>query len=90
MGAMLYELLTGATPFNNAAPADLLLAHVHDDPPPFRPESGVPEKVQALVWRCLAKTPESRPADGRELAAALQALWTPTTDPTDFGPTLTR
>jgi serine/threonine-protein kinase len=51
------------------APVATALAHVNDTPPAL-PDS-VPADLRAVVGACLAKSPEDRPADAREVAVAL-------------------
>jgi serine/threonine-protein kinase len=73
LGVVLYELLTGAAPFDRETPLATAMAHVQQPPPPVlaaRPEA--PQPLAAVVERCLAKRPEDRPASATELAAALR------------------
>jgi len=71
VGVMMYELLAGRLPFTGASSMDILLAHATEYPPSFA-ELGlsgwVPEEVEQLVFDCLAKHPEDRPQQARELA----------------------
>jgi len=72
LGVVLYELLTGAPPFDRPTPLATAMAHVQDDPVPLataRPD--VPPALAALVERCLAKEPAVRPPSAADLAAAL-------------------
>jgi serine/threonine protein kinase len=74
VGAVLYEMLTGATPFATAP--DIFGAHVHDPvvPPSLRaPECDIPAAVDRVVLRALAKSPAARYASAREFGAALEA-----------------
>src|SRR6185437_13245921 len=61
LGAMLFEMLSGRPPFAGQAYAELVQSHVHE-PPPALASLGVavPEAVEALVARLLAKAPEDR------------------------------
>lgn len=74
LGSVLYEMLTGAPPFA-ARSMQALMALIQASPPPsaraVRPE--VPDSVDALVRRCLAKQPRDRFATGGELRLALEA-----------------
>ncbi len=83
-GIIAYELLTGATPFEDAeTPVAMLYRHVHDDPTPptaVRPE--IHPHLEQWVLSLLAKRPEERPtADGARqqldeiLAEELGARW---------------
>ncbi|NCG21318.1 MAG: AAA family ATPase [Rhodobacterales bacterium] len=61
MGATLYELLTGRTPFPETNPRALLHAHLARDPAPIRqivPQ--VPQVVADIVHRLLRKEPAQR------------------------------
>jgi serine/threonine-protein kinase len=71
VGVILYELLTGRTPFGVDSTMDLLLAHATEEPHPFgRPDapSPVSPAVEQVVLSCLAKDAHDRPASARELA----------------------
>ena len=71
LGAMLYEMLTGGPPFRANSLAGLISKHLHEPPPPFPHESGVPPALAAACFRALAKNRNDRPIDaiafGREL-----------------------
>jgi TolB-like protein len=70
-GCVAYELLAGEPPFSGPASAQLR-AHLITEPAPIGTRrAGVPEALAALVGRCLQKDPADRPADARELIAAL-------------------
>ncbi len=72
LGIVLYECLAGRRPFANGNPVKIALAQVHETPPPL-PQS-VPNPVQELVGRLLAKDPTSRPAGGGALAREIATL----------------
>lgn len=73
-GAMLYELFSGYPPFYPQASEE----RIRNERPPTLAVAAVPTAVAQLVDRCLAKSPEDRPADmesvERELAAVSAAL----------------
>jgi len=70
LGIVLYEAITGEVPFSSAAFPDLCLKILLD--PPRRPvEREVPDALWSVLLRCLAKEPEERFANVRELLAAL-------------------
>lgn len=74
LAVMLYQLVSGKTPFDAEGTVGLLLKHVHELPPPLASLpgcEGLPMPVCNLVMACLDKSPEKRPADGRSLGAAL-------------------
>ena len=73
VGATLYYLLTGQPPFT-AKKMDELVDAVTSTPAPSPRSlvSAIPPRLAAVVQRCLAKTPDKRPATYRELAEALR------------------
>jgi len=71
-GAVLYELLTGRTPF--VAETDLAAAMLRltSDPiPPRAVRSGIPRGLDAAVMRALARDPELRFASATQMAVTL-------------------
>jgi serine/threonine-protein kinase len=80
-GVILYELLTGATPFTGGSAMDILRRQANDVvvPPSLRaPERDIPPALDRVVMRALRKRPEARFPDAdtfaRELRAAARAL----------------
>ena len=77
LGVMLYEALTGYVPFGGDEVYAVVRGHLLEAPPP--PSSLVAElpwHIESVVLAALAKHPEDRPADGRELATYLRACAT--------------
>lgn len=73
LGGVAFYLLTGQTVFQGAKSTELLVSHLQE--PPRRPSKmidGVPEDLQAIVLKCLEKSPDDRYADVIELRKALQ------------------
>jgi formylglycine-generating enzyme required for sulfatase activity len=70
LGAVMYELISGAPPFARIGTADLERAICESDAPPLDTEP----RIAALVARCLARDPEQRFASGEELREALERL----------------
>jgi len=73
LGATLYFLLTGAPPFEAQSPGALFVAHLTEAPqsPSARRGEALPDELERIVLRCLAKRPEERFTSARELYAAL-------------------
>lgn len=72
VGVVLYEMLTGRTPFEGDSAVSIALAHVNNEP--RSPRSVVPEitpALDAVVMRSLAKRPSDRFADADAFLAAL-------------------
>jgi serine/threonine-protein kinase len=90
LGALLYLLLTGRLPFQDAgATLDILRAHLDRDPPPFAAAGAVdvPRAVEAVVLGCLMKYPHERPQSAREVASRYEkALGVPLLGPEDAAP----
>lgn len=76
LGVILYELLTGQRPFRAADVEGHLRAHLVDTPAsPRHLVPDVPEAVERLVLRCLAKSPEARFPDFGALRAELTTCY---------------
>jgi serine/threonine protein kinase len=77
LGAVFYELLTGAPPFVAETATAIVAKHLSQPPPALPREFGVATELEAVVRRALAKEPESRQTDAtmlrRELEAAIGA-----------------
>jgi serine/threonine-protein kinase len=74
VGAVAYCLLTGEPPFRAATVVELCAHHVHTTPqrPSLRLRRPVPAGLEAIVLRCLAKSPADRFADAATLGDALR------------------
>ncbi len=71
LGCVLYECLAGEPPFPSDVEAAALWAHVHEKPPRVttkRPE--LPEGIDGVVAKAMAKSPKDRYATCGELAGA--------------------
>ena len=74
LGVILYEMLSGAVPFDGDTPLSVLHQHTSRPPPSLSaraPERAISEELDAVVMRCLAKRPDERFATMHELAAAI-------------------
>jgi serine/threonine-protein kinase len=72
LGAVAYHLLTGRPPFDEAGGIAALIAHARDPVlPPSRVRAGIPEDLERVVLRCLAKDPADRYPDAEGLERAL-------------------
>ena len=61
LGCVLYESLTGRSPFRRSTEVATVLAHLGDDPPSLvEANAAVPPQLDAVVRRALAKAPDDR------------------------------
>src|SRR5919107_325233 len=75
LGVLLYEMVTGRTPFDAATIGDLCdrIERV-EYAPPAQANPGVPREVAAIISRCLRKNPAERYATAGELLADARRL----------------
>jgi len=72
-GVVLFEMVSGRRPFAGDSRATLMAAIVAADPPPFSSlQLQIPEALERLIRRCLAKHPDDRWQTARDLAAELR------------------
>lgn len=79
VGVITYELLTGRRPFSGDDPLAVISQHVHAPVvPPRHYNSAIPDDLQTIILRLLAKKPDDRYNDAlevrRELAPLLSRL----------------
>jgi len=75
MGATLYALLTGQTPYRGTTPMEVMLATLKGERESLEGLRGsVSDGTIALMERCLAPDPEDRYADATELLKGLEPL----------------
>src|SRR4051812_17652540 len=75
LGVVMFELLTGAVPFNGPGPAQVCASVLTDAVPPMSNyRTDVPPALEFIVLRCLEKNREQRFSDIAELAAALKGF----------------
>lgn len=80
VAVLLWEVLTGAPPFSGSTGTAVLMQHLSAALPAFEPRRRaapevVPEAIEAVLRRALAKRPETRHRDAQQLAAALDLAW---------------
>ncbi|GCE10189.1 hypothetical protein KTT_00480 [Tengunoibacter tsumagoiensis] len=75
LGIVMYEMLTGRTPFDGDTPVAVAMQHIQDAPiPPSQMNPNIPLALEKIILRCLEKQPEMRYRDGNTLARALEML----------------
>jgi len=77
VAVILYELLTGETPFAGGSPADVFTRQLHDrvtQPSLRRCTADLPAELDEIVLRALSKDPGARFAGARELQLVLRSV----------------
>jgi eukaryotic-like serine/threonine-protein kinase len=75
LGLLAYEMLAGRRAFVRPTAVETLTAVIREEPAPLSSvRTGVPEALEQVIARCLAKHPADRFASTRDLAAALEAV----------------
>ncbi|RJQ43928.1 MAG: Stk1 family PASTA domain-containing Ser/Thr kinase [Gaiellales bacterium] len=73
LGVVLYEMLTGRVPFEGENPVAIALKHISDIPvPPQALVPELPDNLNNVVMKALAKNPADRYASAREFLADLE------------------
>ncbi len=81
LGIVLYEMLTGAVPYQAETPVAIVLMHMQSPlPSPRQLNPNIPESVEQVVFRALAKSPEERYQSARDFAQALRQALEKATD----------
>lgn len=73
LGVVLYEMLTGSVPFDADTPYAVILKHINDPLPiPRQFNKALPDSVERLVLKALAKNPNDRFQAAAEMRTALE------------------
>jgi serine/threonine-protein kinase len=75
LGVVLYELLTGKTPFDGETPVEIAMKHLSATPkPPSKLRPDVPRELDMVVMRALAKNPDERYQSADEMEGDLERV----------------
>src|SRR5712691_7576213 len=75
MGAVLYEMVTGAKPFDGNSAFAIMSAHVgQDPPPPISVDPSLPLPLSEIILRALAKDAADRFQSAAEFRLALETV----------------
>ncbi len=77
LGCLMYEVLTGAPPFDGANPIQVIVKHMNEQPPEFpknvRTDKAI-EKLENVVLRCLDKEKTERYQSASDLLQDFKAI----------------
>ncbi len=74
-GIVLYEMLTGKVPFTGDSAIEIAMKHLNDAPrPPSKIRPEIPEELDTVVLRALAKNPEDRYQTAEEFSEDLHRV----------------
>ncbi len=74
LGVILYELVTGAVPYEADTPFAVILQHINQPLPlPSKVNPQIPEAVERVVLKSMSKNPDDRYQTAGEMAKALRA-----------------
>ncbi len=72
VGVVLYEMLTGRVPFTGDSPISVALKHIQEKPKkPSTINAKIPDNIDRIVMKALAKEPEQRFKDAAEMRKQL-------------------
>jgi serine/threonine-protein kinase len=75
LGVICFEMLTGEPPYQDSTPAKVMMRHVIDPVPQIRQaRPDLPEGMDTLIARTMAKEPDERYARAGEVADSLSSL----------------
>ncbi len=75
MGVILYEMLSGRTPFSGPSPLAIMNDRLINHPlPPCEANAEISPQLQEVLYRALERDPRNRYASAREFATDLQYL----------------
>lgn len=81
LGVVLYEMLSGISPFRRETAGETMTAILHDEPPALPETAGLSPALQRVLRHCLEKAPADRFQSARDLAFDLEGVLEAPTGP---------
>ncbi len=77
LGVILYQMVTGVTPFTGETPMQIAMQHLHTPPdPPRLLREDLPHAAEQVILRALAKHPEARYSHAKDFSNAFRVSLT--------------
>lgn len=77
LGCVLFQMLTGRTPFEGDSAGELMIKHLQEEPPSVRNEAAeCPIWLEKIIAHLLEKQPADRPYDAAAVGMALEEVFT--------------
>jgi len=73
-GVMIYEMVTGKMPFGGATTSHTIVQILEKDPPPLSKLAPVPDELERIVRKAMAKSPDERYQTAKDMLIDLRAL----------------
>ncbi len=74
LGVVLFEMLTGRSPYDAETPMAMLLKHISEPMPPVRQfNPAIPAEVEQVISRATAKNPDSRYSSATQMITELES-----------------
>lgn len=75
LGVLLFQMMTGQLPYEADTPLAVVMKHVNSPTPmPITFNPDIPDALQAIIVKAMAKIPDDRYATAAELATALRKI----------------
>jgi eukaryotic-like serine/threonine-protein kinase len=74
LGIVLYEMLSGVSPFRRSSAPESMTAIIREDPPELADAAACPPPLERVLRHCLAKDPAARFQSARDLVFALETV----------------
>jgi len=77
LGCLMFQMMTGRTPFESATQPELLFKHIEEEPPPVREfNPDCPRYLEVLIADLMEKDPSDRPFDALAVQVRLEEVTT--------------